>query len=223
MNNAERNFIFTNGTHLQVGTIYCIGRNYSAHALEMGAEVPEKPLVFIKPSAAYMYGQNAIIQRPEYSQEMHHEAELVVVVGEDVPHDAGDEIGNYICGYGIGLDLTLRDVQSIAKQKGEPWSISKSFKGSAPISTIVPISDFSSIYPQLTFSLSVNGIVKQVGNTDLMERSIPSLLKYISSVFSLRKGDCIFTGTPQGVGPLLSGDNIQASLDSYITMNCSVL
>jgi 2-keto-4-pentenoate hydratase/2-oxohepta-3-ene-1,7-dioic acid hydratase in catechol pathway len=223
MNNAERNFIFTNGTHLQVGTIYCIGRNYSAHALEMGAEVPEKPLVFIKPSAAYMYGQNAIIQRPEYSKEMHHEAELVVVIGEDVPHDAGDEIGNYICGYGIGLDLTLRDVQSIAKQKGEPWSISKSFKGSAPISTIVPVSDFSTMYPQLTFSLSVNGIVKQVGNTDLMERSIPSLLKYISSVFSLRKGDCIFTGTPQGVGPLLSGDNIQARLDSYITMNCSVL
>jgi 2-keto-4-pentenoate hydratase/2-oxohepta-3-ene-1,7-dioic acid hydratase in catechol pathway len=223
MNNTDRNFIFTNGMHLQVGTIYCIGRNYSAHALEMGAEVPEKPLVFIKPPSAYVFGENAIIDRPEYSQEMHHEAEIVVVIGEDIPHDAADEIGNYICGYGIGLDLTLRDIQSIAKQKGEPWSTSKSFKGSAPISKIVPISDFSTMYPQLTFSLSINGIVKQVGNTHLMERSIPSLLQYISSIFSLRKGDCIFTGTPQGVGPLLSGDNIQASLDSYITMNCSVL
>ena len=79
------------------------------------------------------------------------------------------------------------------------------------------------MYPQLTFSLSINGLVKQVGNTVLMERSIPALLQYISSIFSLRKGDCIFTGTPQGVGPLLSGDKIQASLDSYISMNCSVL
>jgi 2-keto-4-pentenoate hydratase/2-oxohepta-3-ene-1,7-dioic acid hydratase in catechol pathway len=154
---------------------------------------------------------------------MHHEAEIVVVIGEDIPQDAGKQIGNYICGYGIGLDLTLRDIQSIAKQKGEPWSTSKSFKGSAPISKIVPISDFSTMYPQLTFSLSINGLVKQVGNTVLMERSIPALLQYISSIFSLRKGDCIFTGTPQGVGPLLSGDKIQASLDSYITMNCSVL
>ena len=223
MNNTDRHFIFTNGTQLQVGTIYCIGRNYSAHALEMGAEVPEKPLVFIKPPAAYVFGENAIIDRPEYSQEMHHEAEIVVVIGEDIPQDAGKQIGNYICGYGIGLDLTLRDIQSIAKQKGEPWSTSKSFKGSAPISKIVPISDFSTMYPQLTFSLSINGLVKQVGNTVLMERSIPALLQYISSIFSLRKGDCIFTGTPQGVGPLMSGDNIQASLDSFITMNCSVL
>lgn len=213
-------YTFTNGESIEIGTMFCIGRNYSAHAKEMGAEVPEKPLVFIKPPQAYV-PDGGTLSIPSYSTTMHHEAEIVVVINQDCDAITPDKAHTLIAGYGIGLDLTLRDVQAIAKQKGEPWSVAKSFRGSAPISAIVPYHQVNSEQP-LEFTLSVNGEIRQRGSTNQMERTIPELIAYCVSVFGLRKGDCIFTGTPEGVAQLHSGDSIQAVLHSYTDLNLTV-
>jgi 2-keto-4-pentenoate hydratase/2-oxohepta-3-ene-1,7-dioic acid hydratase in catechol pathway len=217
--NKEHCFQFTDGTLLPVGTIYCIGRNYAAHAREMGAEVPAQPLIFIKPPAAYCAPDNAIIHRPSYSQELHHEAEIVIVIGRE--YQPGDDPAVCIAGYGIGLDLTLRDIQAEAKKKGEPWARSKSFAGSAPVSEIIPATQFNGI-PEFTFSLSVNGIIRQQGDTRLMERPFSALIKAVGDIFTLRPGDCIFTGTPEGVSALHDGDTVHAVLDKHTNLNCTV-
>ena len=211
-------FINSEGYEIAVGTFYCIGRNYAAHAREMGAEVPTSPLVFLKPPAAFIPFENAILHRPDFSTEMHHEVEIAVVIGKDIPLDCTTGFESYIAGYGIALDLTLRDIQQKAKDQGGPWALSKGFRYSAPVSTIVPFET----YPQLSFSLSVNGEVRQKGNTAMMERTFESLIAYCHSVFSLREGDCILTGTPEGVGPLYAGDKITATIDGYLSTHCTI-
>ena len=226
MNQKEeinRHFICSNGNGIAVGTFYCIGRNYSAHAKEMGAEIPAKPLVFIKPPSAFMQMENCAISRPSYSNELHHEIEIAIVIGEDIPEHQSTNFSRFITGYGLALDLTLRDVQSLAKQKGEPWAISKSFKHSAPVSTIIVNELWKNEYPSFTFSLDINGERKQSGNTDFMERSFEQLIAYCHSIFSLRRGDCILTGTPEGVGPLQAGDQLTCSIDALKTVHCSVI
>ncbi|MBS1536945.1 MAG: fumarylacetoacetate hydrolase family protein [Bacteroidetes bacterium] len=207
----DRNFTFTDGSQIPVGTMYCIGRNYSAHAREMGAQVPESPIVFIKPPAAYIPSESTITI-PSISKNMHHEVELVVIIGKDCSTTISASTAlEYVAGYAVGIDLTLRDVQSVAKERGEPWATSKSFSGSAPISTAVKAKEH--LNPNnLTLVLSVNDEVRQNGSTNMMERTVEELIEYVSSIFSLRRGDCIFTGTPEGVGRLVSGDRVTAEL-----------
>lgn len=211
-------FIDSVGHEIAVGTFYCIGRNYAAHAREMGAEVPKSPLVFLKPPAAFIPFENAVLHRPDFSSEMHHEVEIAVVIGNDIPLHCTTDFEPYIAGYGIALDLTLRDVQQKAKEQGGPWALSKGFRHSAPVSKLVSFDT----YPHLTFSLSVNGEVRQKGDTALMERSFESLIAYCHSVFSLREGDCILTGTPEGVGPLYAGDTLTATIDGYLSTHCTI-
>ena len=215
-----RSFLFTNGATLEVGTMYCIGRNYAAHAREMNAPVPDDPIVFLKPPAAYITDGSEIVI-PSFSNNIHHEVELVVVIGEDCINPSIENAGKYIAGYGVGIDVTLRDVQSGAKQRGEPWAVAKGFVTSAPISTIVPASEISD-NSNLNISLSVNGVQRQQGNTSLMERSVEELISYLSKVFTLRKGDCIFTGTPEGVAQINSGDSIIATFDSFLSLHITV-
>ena len=214
----EQHFTMIDGTSIPIGTFYCIGRNYSAHAREMGASVPDTPLVFLKPRTAYIPFENAILTCPSFSKEMHHEAEIAIVIGEDIPVDLQNGFEKYIAGYGIALDLTLRDIQSIAKQKGEPWAISKGFAGSAPVSRIFPVEG----YPHFTFSLSINGEVVQKGDTNLMERSFEQLIAFCHSIFQLKKGDCLLTGTPEGVGQLYAGDTLHAEIDGYLSAQCTI-
>ena len=211
-------FTLNDGNTIPVGTFYCIGRNYAAHAREMGAELPTSPLVFLKPPSAYLPFEHAVLRRPEYSQEMHHEVEIAIVIGKDIPLDCTSGFEQYIAGYGIALDLTLRDIQKKAKEKGEPWALSKGFRHSAPVSKLIPFES----YPHLTFSLSINGEVRQSGDTLLMERDFESLIAYCHSVFALRAGDCILTGTPEGVGPLLSGDQVTVTIDEHLIIHCAV-
>lgn len=211
-------FNLNDDVSIPVGTFYCIGRNYAAHAREMGAEVPSSPLVFLKPPSAYLPFENAVLHRPDFSEEMHHEVEIAIVIGKDIPLDCTSGFQEYIAGYGIALDLTLRDIQKKAKEKGEPWALSKGFRHSAPVSKLI---SFQS-YPHLTFSLSINGESRQIGDTALMERDFESLIAYCHSVFSLRAGDCILTGTPEGVGPLYPGDQLTATIDDYFTIHCAV-
>lgn len=201
---------FTDGSELPVGTMYCIGRNYADHAREMGAVIVDDPIIFIKPPTAYLSNGSPIIL-PTFSNDVHHEVELVVVIGRDVDHISADDAWDAIAGVGIGLDLTARDVQSKAKSMGHPWSIAKSWKGSAPVSEIIPTSECGRGPWQL--ELTVNGTARQSDSTASMERSVESLVSTVASIFSLRRGDCIFTGTPSGVGPVRSGDVLSASLN----------
>lgn len=214
----ELEFAMIDGRTIPIGTFYCIGRNYSAHAREMGASVPDKPLVFLKPRTAYVPFENATLTCPSFSNEMHHEAEIAIVIGEDIPIDLQAGFEKYIAGYGIALDLTLRDIQSIAKQKGEPWAISKGFAGSAPVSTIFPMET----YPHFTFLLTVNGELRQNGDTSMMERSFEELIAYCHSIFQLKKGDCLLTGTPEGVGQLYPGDTVHAEIVGYMSAQCTI-
>lgn len=205
---------------LAIGTMYCIGRNYAAHAREMGAEISaDAPLVFIKPAAAYT-PHNGTVAIPHFSNNMHHEVELVVIIGKDGDNITETEARNYIAGYAVGVDLTLRDVQAIAKQKGEPWATAKSFRGSAPISMVVPPHHFDDANAEL--ELYVNGELRQKGNTNQMERSIPSLIAYISTVFGVRRGDCIFTGTPEGVAHITAQSQVKAILNSQCILEFTV-
>lgn len=197
------------GHNLPVGTLYCIGRNYADHAAEMGASVPTDPIVFLKPPTAYR-PHLSTITLPSFSSDINHEVELVVVLG-----------ASGIVGIGVGLDLTARDVQARAKREGTPWATAKSWKGSAPVSALCPWDKAGS--GPWTLSLSVHGEQRQHASTALMERSIDDLVAYVDSVFGLRPGDAIFTGTPAGVGPLRAGDTAVATLDNLCTLQISCL
>ncbi len=214
------NYTFGDGTVMPVGTMYCIGRNYAAHAREMGSEVPGSPVVFLKPPTAYV-PDGGVVRIPPFSQLVHHEVEMLVVIGEDCSSVSREDAHRYIAGYGIGLDMTLRDVQTEAKKKGEPWAIAKGFVTSAPMSAIIPAAQFGSI-PDFDLTLHVNGQLRQSGTTRDMERPVDMLIEYLSSVFALRRGDCIFTGTPEGVGAVHSGDTLRAELIGGVALEVSV-
>jgi len=203
-----------------MGTIYCIGRNYREHAAEMNAEVPKDPLVFIKPNSAFLPSGSSL-SLPTFSSLVHHEVELVVVIGSEAVSVSESAALNHVSGVAVGIDLTLRDVQEKAKIKGGPWAVAKGFRGSAPLSDVVPIGRIPDL-TKLCISLSRNGSLRQRGSISEMERSIPSLVSYLSMVFGLRPGDCIFTGTPQGVGPIQPGDVLHAEIEGFISLELQV-
>jgi 2-keto-4-pentenoate hydratase/2-oxohepta-3-ene-1,7-dioic acid hydratase in catechol pathway len=210
------------GADIDVGTLYCIGRNYAAHAAEMGSAVPDEPLVFIKPPTSYR-PSGSTIHLPAWTSNVHHEVEVVVVIGDDLDAISANDALSAVAGVGIGLDLTARDVQAEAKKRGEPWSRSKGWKGAAPVSGLVPGAEC--LVPgadPLTFDLLVNGDVRQQGSTALMERSIASLICFVADVFGLRRGDAIFTGTPEGVAALHSGDHVEARLHDLATLTVNI-
>ena len=220
MVNMSEQFIHTDGTIIPVGIMYCIGRNYLEHAKEMGSELPSEPVVFIKPATAHAISGSKIAI-PTFSENMHHEVELVVVIGKDCNNVSESEAMDYVSGYGVGIDFTLRDVQMKAKESGLPWATSKSFYSSAPVSNIIPI-DLISEPNNCKIELFVNNKPVQSGYTSDMQRTVPQLISYISHVFRLRKGDCIFTGTPQGAGQVVSGDKLLAKLDDKITLDIEI-
>lgn len=210
----------TSGAFFPLGSIYCIGRNYRAHAAEMKAEIPAEPLVFLKPSSAIVPCGGAV-QLPAFSSLIHYEVELVVVMGREAVNVDTTQALASILGFAVGIDLTLRDVQDVAKKKGEPWAVAKGFRGSAPLSKIVPIDAVSDLN-SLQIRLCVNGTEKQRGSVPEMERSIPELICYLSKVFGLRAGDCVFTGTPQGVGAVAAGDTLTAELVGLAELSVTV-
>lgn len=212
--------IFTDGSNMPVGTMFCIGKNYAKHAREMGGSVPKAPVVFLKPPQAYIPDGGKIVI-PEISANVHHEVELVIVIGKDCGNVAGENAKDYIAGVAVGIDVTLRDVQSEAKKNGTPWAVAKGFKTSAPISRIVSLDKAGNI-DDLELSLYVNGEERQRGFTKDMERSAGDLVEYLSAIFSLRRGDIIFTGTPEGVGPLKSGDSVRAELKGFAKLEVIV-
>ncbi len=204
-----------------VGKIVCVGRNYVAHAKELGNEVPTKPVLFLKPSSALIYSGGKI-EHPKFSQDMHHEVELVLLIGKTIKNASAEEAGNAICAYGIGLDMTLRDVQSELKKNGQPWTLAKCFDNSAVISDFVSKEDFELTLDE-EILLKVNNEVRQKEKLNLMIFSPVKIVEYISSVMTLEEGDLIYTGTPAGVSKVVVGDKLHAEIKNLATLDCEVI
>ncbi len=218
MNGYE--LIFTNGEKINAGTMFCVGQNYAKHAAEMGSKVSDNPIIFLKPPQALII-DGGTVNLPDFSENVHYEVELVVVIGKDCQNVRPEEASSYIAGYAVGVDITARDIQAQAKQSGKPWALAKGFRNSAPISNIVPASEIPA-NSYFDLKLSINNELKQSGNTQEMERSVTQLISYLSEVFFLKAGDIIFTGTPEGVGKIKSGDRITAELGTFISLNFNV-
>jgi 2-keto-4-pentenoate hydratase/2-oxohepta-3-ene-1,7-dioic acid hydratase in catechol pathway len=214
-------FIEGDSEPIPVGKIIALGRNYRAHAREMGHSGEEPPLLFLKPSTALVDDGGQVV-RPSYSLRLQHELELVVAIGKGGRHIAVEEAEASVLGYAVGLDMTLRDVQSEAKRRGHPWAVAKGFDTSAPLSTVVPeqrITDPG----ELAIELRVNGEVRQQGRAADMILSIPRIIAFVSGIFTLEPGDLIFTGTPEGVADVFPGDCLEASLVGHAKLQVTVV
>lgn len=204
-----------------IGKIVCVGRNYAEHAKELGNEVPEKPVVFLKPLSAVIFSGGDIVY-PFFSNEMHHEVELVLLIGKTIKDAHPNEAENAIAGYAAGLDMTLRDVQSKLKSKGHPWTIAKGFDTSAVLSDFV-LKDNYNLTLDEDIYLFVNGEIKQKDKLNKMIFKPAELVQYLSSLMTLEKGDLIFTGTPKGVGLVKKGDRIKAGIEGIGELTANVV
>jgi 2-keto-4-pentenoate hydratase/2-oxohepta-3-ene-1,7-dioic acid hydratase in catechol pathway len=206
----------TNNT-FPVRRIYCVGRNFADHAREMGAAVATsahergQPVFFCKPADAIVV--DGVVPYPRGTHELHHEIELVVALGRDAPAGELDPADAMVLvfGYGVGLDLTRRDLQAAAKAKGLPWDTGKAFDHCAPISALVPVADIGDL-SACALTLTVNGERRQHGVLADLIWDVPEILHELSKLYALRAGDLVFMGTPAGVGPLQVGDTFHASL-----------
>ena len=193
--------------------IFAIGRNYAEHIKELSNERPDEPVIFTKPDTALLRN-NSPFYYPEFSKDIHYEVELVLRISKEGKMIGEKFASKYFDAIGIGVDFTARDLQQKAKEKGLPWDIAKGFNGSAPVSDkFIPLKDFKELN-SINFSLTVNGEIKQQGNTSLMLFSFDYIISYLSKFFTLRTGDLIFTGTPKGVGPVKVGDVLSASIEN---------
>lgn len=195
----------------EAGTVFCVGRNYVEHAEELGNEVPQDPIIFTKPFNALRHGSYNIIEYPPFSDELHFEGELILLLRGGGRNLQAFGPADVIAGYGIGLDLTMRDLQSEAKRKGLPWTISKGFDGAAQVSHFIPF-ESAPPFDEIGFSLWVNDELRQRAMTNQMIFSPEMLLPYLSRYFTVRPGDLLYTGTPKGTGPLAIDDKIVMQL-----------
>ncbi len=206
---------------VQVRNIFCIGRNYAAHIAELGNRPEEDPVVFIKPTSA-LHGPGTPIVLPAHSSDVHYEAELVLLIGKAGKNIPELNALDHIDGYGLGLDLTARDLQTKAKQGGLPWAVAKGFDCAATVTPFVPANAIQNPF-EIQFEMHLNGHVKQHGDIRKMLFSIPYVVHYLSTVFALQEGDLVFTGTPEGVGPLTSSDKIRLILPDHIDTDFDVI
>ena len=192
--------------------VFCIGRNYAEHAREMGAVVEkDTPLFFCKPADAVV-GDGADVPYPQATVDLHHEVEMVVALGSGGRDLTEAQAAARVWGYGVGLDLTRRDLQALAKAKSHPWDVAKAFDHSAPVSALRPASD-GTPHADTQLRLSVNGELRQQTTLAEMVHSVPEIIAALSRLFELQGGDLIFTGTPAGVAALQRGDHFHAELD----------
>ncbi|SJZ38635.1 fumarylacetoacetate hydrolase family protein [Sediminibacterium ginsengisoli] len=190
--------------------IFCVGRNYADHAKELGNAVPEEPVIFMKPKSALLQ-PNVPFYYPEFSNELHYEAELVLRVSKNGKYVPETHAGKYYDAITVGIDFTARDLQAELKKKGLPWEKAKAWDNSAVLGKWVPLTPEISRNPIL-FSLKKNGETVQSGNSTHMIFSFNQIVAHISNYFSLNIGDLIYTGTPAGVGECVSGDLLEGYL-----------
>ena len=200
--------------------IICIGRNYAAHIAELENERPTDPVVFLKPDSAILLKNNPFVI-PEFSNDVHHEVEILVKIGRIGKHIDKKFAHKYYDEIGLGIDFTARDVQSRCKEKGLPWEKAKAFDGSAVIGEFVDKSELGDLQ-DVDFSLQKNGEEVQSGNTSLMLWKIDELIEYVSKYFTLKIGDIIFTGTPAGVGPVAPNDRLTGYLEGEESFSIKV-
>jgi 5-carboxymethyl-2-hydroxymuconate isomerase len=195
-----------------IGKMVCVGRNYAEHAKELGNEIPDFPLIFLKPASNVIYSGDSVIH-PKHSNELHYEVELLLYIGENIK-DADDKSAEKaIHGYSVGLDMTLRDLQFKLKERGEPWTLAKCFDTSAVLTDFVLKNNYH-LQGNERITLSVNNNMKQNSSLDKMIFSPIEIVKYISACMTLERGDLIFTGTPGGVGKVILGDRIEAEIEN---------
>jgi 2-keto-4-pentenoate hydratase/2-oxohepta-3-ene-1,7-dioic acid hydratase in catechol pathway len=208
--------------HFPVGKVVCIGRNYAEHAKELDNPVPTEPLLFIKPGSCVVPLEGGF-KIPADRGSVHYEAEIAVLLGKPLStRPSAEEVVDAISGFAPALDLTLRDVQSKLKDKGLPWEIAKSFDGAAVIAPFVSGDTYQDL-ADIPVRLTINGELRQDGNSSLMLNPIVPMIQYMAACFSLQAGDVILTGTPAGVGPLKAGDEVVLELPGVSRFEGQVL
>lgn len=208
------------GNEYIVGKILCIGRNYVDHINELGNATPSAPVIFMKPATSII-SEGEQIRIPAYSQDCHYEAELAVLIGTDGKNIPESAALSHVAGYGVAIDMTLRDIQDNLKKNGLPWETAKGFDTACPLSDFAPAATVSD--PQdLTIRLTLNGEQRQNSSTSLMITPVAQLISYLSTVFTLEEGDLILTGTPAGVGQVVSGDRLQAEVVGVAALSVTV-
>ncbi len=205
-----------------VNRIFCVGRNYADHAREMGHDPDrEPPFFFMKPASAIV-ADGLDTAYPSLSSDVHHEIEMVVAIGKGGANISPSSALDHVYGYGVGLDMTRRDLQSEAKKMGRPWDTGKAFDQSAPCSTIVPVSQCG--HPSAgAIRLLVNGKVRQEGDLNQLIWNVPDTIAYLSTLFTLEPGDLIFSGTPAGVGPISKGDLLEGTVDGLVPLKTRIV
>ncbi len=207
-------------TTYNVGKIICLGRNYLDHIRELGNKVPDRAVLFCKPTTSLLE-DGGLIEIPSYSSNCHHELELALLVGrggKNIPQDAAI---SHLAGYGVAIDLTLRDLQDELKSKGLPWEIAKGFDTSCPLSDFVPVTAVDNPN-NIQLTMTVNGELRQQGTTAQMMRSVEEIVAEISTYFTLEPGDIILTGTPAGVSRIVSGDKLQGDIEQVGSLQVTV-
>lgn len=213
-------FVMMEGKKVEAGKIVCLLRSYRAHAEEMGSSVPEKPEFFLKPRSAIIHEGGEIVI-PRESKDVHHEVELAVIIGRAGGKIPVEKAMDHVMGYAVMIDVTARDLQAKAKKAGKPWAAAKGYDTFAPISDGVPASKVPN--PQgLEIWLKVNGQYRQKSCTGMLMFSIPEIVSHVSGIMSLEPGDIIATGTPEGVGPMVSGDIVEAGIEGIGTLKVHV-
>ncbi|MFG1242328.1 fumarylacetoacetate hydrolase family protein [Xanthobacter versatilis] len=205
-----------------VHRIYCVGRNFADHAVEMGHDPNKEPPFFFQKNPDTLVPHGATIAYPKMSQDVHHEIELVVALkagGEDIPLERALDC---VFGYAVGLDLTRRDLQGEAKKLGRPWEVGKAFEEAAPCSALVPATTIGHPDAGRIF-LKINGAVKQEGNLNQMIWKVPEMIATLSTLFRLAPGDLIFAGTPAGVGPISKGDVLEGGVEGVGELRLTVV
>ncbi len=200
--------------------IICIGRNYADHALELGNDIPDEPVIFMKPKSALLQAHTPFYY-PEFTNELHYECEIVLRVCKNGKYIQERHAGNYYNGITVGIDFTARDIQDECKKKGLPWEKAKAFDNSAAVGKFIDITPEIN-KKNINFSLNKNGEVVQMGNSGKMIFSFDNIIAHISNYFSLNIGDLIFTGTPAGVGECVVGDELEAFLEGTSMLKLEV-
>lgn len=208
---------FISQARINAMKIICIGRNYAEHAKEMKAELPKEPVFFMKPDTALLKEEDFYL--PDFTNDMHHELELVLKISKAGKHIEPQFAHKYYEEIGLGIDFTARDIQAQCKEKGLPWEKAKAFDNSAPIGKFVKKNELE--LNAIHFELKINGEQRQVGNSKDLIFSFDQVISYISKFVSLKVGDLIYTGTPEGVGPVQIGDRLEGFLNgnSLLVLN----
>lgn len=200
--------------------IFAVGRNYAEHIAELNNENPGEPVIFMKPDTALLKN-NEPFYYPDFTQDIHFEVEILLKIAKEGKYIQEKFAHKYYDEIGIGIDFTARDLQQKAKEKGLPWLLAKGFNGSAPVSEFLPKDQFQNLH-SINFSLEKDGEFMQKGNTGLMLFKFDYIISYLSTFFTLKKGDIIFTGTPKGVGAIQRGNILKAYIEDQKMLECEI-